>query len=204
MVFLKDLLEEGVDKKLLIKNTIASLESIMDSVDNSTDMANLRGLEGGAAGVYFSAYTELFPETLGFRKRTRRPPQDPVNALLSLTYTLVHYEAVREIELIGLDPVMGFYHSFDYGRESLACDLMEPLRPLVDRFVYTLFNRREFTKRDFTQDTERGGWYLKKTGRRRFYHIYEDWCGDIRGELSSMVRELAKRIVNDGKDPLHK
>ena len=204
VVLLKDLLEVRMDKKLLVQNAIASLESIMDSVDNAIDMATLRGLEGGAGGVYFSAYTGLFPEALGFRKRTRRPPQDPVNALLSLTYTLVHYEAVREIELTGLDPVMGFYHSFDYGRESLACDVMEPLRPLADRFVYTLFNNREFTKRDFTQDTDRGGWYLRKSGRKRFYHLYEDWCEDVRGELSALVRELAKRIMKDGKDPVHK
>lgn len=109
----------------------------------SIEMETLRGLEGGASATYFQAYTKLFPESLRFKKRNRRPPEDPVNAMLSLCYTLLHYEIVREIEVIGLDPTIGFYHQFDYGRESLACDLVELYRIDVDRFVWELFREED-------------------------------------------------------------
>jgi CRISPR-associated protein Cas1 len=124
-----------------------------------------------------------------------------VNAVLSLCYTLLHYEMVREIESIGLDPTIGFYHQFDYGRESLACDLVEPYRPDVDTFVYELFRTRHLTARDFAEDDERPGCYLKKGSRRRFYPAYEEWARGMRPQWVEEVRNLARRIM-DGQDPL--
>lgn len=164
-------------------------------------LARLRGLEGGAAASYFAAYVEMFPDSLEFERRNRRPPEDPVNAMLSLCYTMLHYEMVREIETIGLDPTIGFYHQFDYGRESLACDLVEPYRPEVDRFVYELFRTREFTSRDFSEEDERPGCYLKKGSRRRFYPAYEEWAKEMRPLWADEVRTVARRIL-DGQDPL--
>ena len=174
----------------------------MESVVRCDSLERLRGLEGGAASAYFSAYTSLFPGSLGFSKRKRRPPTDPVNALLSLTYTLLHWEAVREIELTGLDPIIGFYHDFEYGRESLACDLIEPLRPHADRWIWELFRNRVFTARDFTQGKERPGCYLKKGGRKRFYPLYEEWAKEARRRLIDDLRDLMGRImeVSNGKD----
>jgi CRISPR-associated protein Cas1 len=164
-------------------------------------LASLRGLEGGAAASYFAAYVTMFAKSLEFERRTRRPPEGPVNALLSLCYTMLHYEMVREIEIIGLDPTIGFYHQFDYGRESLACDLVEPFRPEVDRFVYETFRNRQFTARDFAEDDERPGCYLKKGSRRRFYPLYEEWATGMRPLWVDEVRTLARRIM-DGQNPL--
>lgn len=163
----------------------------------------LRGLEGGASASYFSAYTKMFTDSLGFSKRNRRPPEDPVNAILSLCYTLVHFDIVREIEVIGLDPVIGFYHQFDYGRESLACDLIEPYRPMVDRFVWEIFRERIFTVRDFAMNDERPGCYLKKESRKRFYPMYEEWVQNTRPLWVEDVRGLARRIM-DGQDTVYK
>lgn len=131
--------------------------------------------------------------------RERRPPEDPVNAMLSLCYTLLHFETVREIEVIGLDPTIGFYHQFEYGRESLACDLVELFRTGVDRFIWEMFRERKFTDRDFANDDERPGCYLKKASRKEFYPLYEEWAKGIRPQLVNEVRSLAARIM-DGPD----
>jgi CRISPR-associated protein Cas1 len=114
---------------------------------------------------------------------------------------MLHYEAVSAIEAIGLDPIIGFLHQFEYGRESLACDLVEIHRPKVDEFVWELFRERSFTVRDFTYEKERRGCYLKKESRKRFYPLYEIWAKDLRHHLADAVRSLARRIM-DGENPL--
>jgi len=198
--FLTEVRENRPDLRFPMTNASGVLEKILETLNTRTvEMETLRGLEGGASATYFSAYTALFPESLKFKKRNRRPPEDPVNAMLSLCYTLLHYEIVREIEVIGLDPTIGFYHQFDYGRESLACDLVELYRTDVDRFVWELLRERAFTARDFAQGDEKPGCYLKKGSRKRFYPLYEDWAKSIRPQLVNEVRALATRIV-DGQD----
>jgi len=202
-LFLKELLEKRSDIRFELTHSISTIEKILSKLtgSNSIDIDSLRGYEGSAANVYFSAFTAAFPPSLNFLGREKRPPKDPVNALLSFTYTLLHFEAVREIEVIGLDPVIGFYHQFDYGRESLACDFIEPYRPLADKFVWGLFKERVFTSRDFSSDEERTGCYLKKEARKYFYELYEKWIEDIRKQLRSQAEELARRIMN-GQDSL--
>jgi CRISPR-associated protein Cas1 len=228
----KDLLEQArerrPDLRLELTNAMGTLQGVLTQVEGKITPSNppyangeeknpplglrgdqgelldtLRGLEGGASASYFSAYTKMFPDSLGFSKRNRRPPEDPVNAILSLCYTLVHFDIVREIEIIGLDPVIGFYHQFDYGRESLACDLIEPYRPMVDRFVWEIFRDRTFTSRDFAMNDERPGCYLKKESRKRFYPTYEEWVQNTRPLWVEDVRGLARRIM-DGQDTVYK
>lgn len=133
---------------------------------------------------------------MGFSKRTKRPPKDPVNAMLSLCYTLLHFELLREIQLIGFDPTIGFYHQFDYGRDSLACDLTELYRTDVDRFVYSLFKNDLFRKRDFKKDLNEGV-YLKKSSRKRFYPLWENWAQTLRPILREEVRGFANRIAEE-------
>jgi CRISPR-associated protein Cas1 len=199
-VFLLNVRESRSDLRFPMTNAAGVLEKILGTLNTqSVEMETLRGLEGGASATYFQAFTKMFPESLEFKKRNRRPPEDPVNAMLSLCYTLLHYEMVREIEVIGLDPTIGFYHQFDYGRESLACDLVELYRTDVDRFIWKIFREREFTIRDFSTEDERPGCYLKKESRKRFYPLYEEWAKGIRPQLVNEVRTLAVRIV-DGQD----
>ncbi len=198
--FLRETRDARPELRLKLTTAMCTIAGILETIRGQKQaMENLRGLEGGASASYFSAYTELFPESLEFEKRNRRPPEDPVNAMLSLCYTMLHYEMVREIEVIGLDPTIGFYHQFEYGRESLACDLVEPYRPDVDRFVYEIFRKRQFTSRDFAEDDERPGCYLKKGNRKRFYPLYEEWANDMRQMWVEEVRNLARRIM-DGQD----
>lgn len=193
-LFLSEAMEERPDLRIELKKAMDVIEGVLKRVRGSTpSIESLRGLEGGVANAYFSAYARLFPPSLGFRGRKRRPPGDPVNSLLSLTYTILHFEAVRELEVVGFDPTIGFYHTFEYGRESLACDLIEPLRPLVDRWIWELFRKRLFARQDFQIEGE--GCYLKKEGRKRFFFLYEEWADGIRGLLHEDVTGLARKVV---------
>jgi CRISPR-associated protein Cas1 len=200
LALMQDAVNIRTDLRFDLTGTAGIIGQTITKLDNPTlETATLMGLEGGASAAYFKAYIKLFADSLKFYKRTRRPPEDPVNAMLSLCYTLLHFEAVREIETIGLDPTIGFYHKFEYGRESLACDLVETYRPVVDRFVWRLFSERTFRDRDFAFEEERPGCYLKKESRKVFYPLYEEWAQAIRTGLVEDVRALARRLIN-GQD----
>ncbi|MFN6961389.1 MAG: CRISPR-associated endonuclease Cas1, partial [Rhodocyclaceae bacterium] len=114
------------------------LEGQRRRIGQAKSLAALRGIEGAAAAIYFDGLKAVVPEGLHFKSRNRRPPKDPFNALLSLTYTLTHAELAIALYGAGFDPYVGFYHQLDYGRESLAADLLEALRPLADRFCLRL------------------------------------------------------------------
>lgn len=145
----------------------------------------LRGIEGAAQKQFFACWRSLLPDHLGFNKRIRRPPPDPVNAILSLTYMLVYHEAVRHCMRAGLDPQLGFYHRVTFGRQSLACDLMEPVRPNVERWVVELFRNQLLDKRMFS--TSSSGCLLGKLGRTHYYGYYEK----VRSHWSLQLRASA-------------
>ncbi|WP_435101147.1 CRISPR-associated endonuclease Cas1 [Arhodomonas sp. AD133] len=131
----------------------------------------LRGHEGAATAAFFRGYQTLFPAELGFTQRNRRPPRDPVNAALSLAYTLVHGDALRAIAASGLEPMMGVLHEPSYGRESLACDLTEIARCRAERLVWRLFAERTLEGHDFVRAQR--AVMLGKSGRGVFFRAYE-------------------------------
>ena len=118
------------------------------------DVERARGVEGEAANTYFGVFNELITsreDTFRFEKRNRRPPLDPVNALLSFVYAMLGHDARAACEAAGLDPEVGFLHADRPGRPGLALDLMEPLRPfLADRLVLSLINRGQVAPKGFT------------------------------------------------------
>lgn len=120
---------------------------------NTLDLNALRGAEGDAARLYFSVFTHLIrspDKEFSFTQRSRRPPLDPVNALLSFFYTLLTHDCRSAAEAVGLDPAVGFLHRDRPGRPSLALDIMEELRPIMaDRLVLSLINRRQMRAKDF-------------------------------------------------------
>ncbi len=128
--------------------------------DKELELNSLRGLEGDAARTYFSVFNELIlaqQEEFQFHERSRRPPLDNVNALLSFVYVLLAHDVASALETVGLDPAVGFLHRDRPGRAGLALDLMEELRPvLADRLVLSLINRRQVTASGFTR-AESGG-----------------------------------------------
>ena len=130
------------------------------------------GIEGAAAHKYFKAFGKLIKNEFRFEKRTKRPPTDPVNALLSLGYTMLFNELYTAVELLGFDPYLGFLHAIDYGRPSLAVDMVEEFRYLIDGLALMLINKGMLEIHDFVFEDDRGV-YLKKKGREVFYRQYE-------------------------------
>lgn len=196
---LTDALSQRSDLASPLRRALLKIERAMGNASESPSLDSLRGHEGAASAAYFEVFPKLFRPELQFTGRNRRPPKDPVNAMLSLSYTLLHWEMVREIEVAGLDPYIGFYHDFDYGRESLACDLVEPWRPEVDRFVWRIFSEGVLGRRHFRQEGD--GFYLKKKGRAVLWPLYEAWARERRPLWQREVRELVRTLMA-GPDPL--
>jgi len=155
-----------------LETAVVEIKQAMDAVANAKDLATLRGVEGSGAKVYFAALRAALQHDLGFVKRARRPPPDPVNALLSLGYTLLGEALFAALEIVGLDPYDGFYHADKYGRPALALDLMEEFRPLiVDSLVVNLINREIIEPNDFHRDPQAGGGvFLTRAGMKKFLH----------------------------------
>ena len=158
-------------------------------------MESLRGFEGAAARAYFSGLASVFAPSLNFSGRNRRPPRDPVNVCLSLSYTMLHLHAVQMCSMAGLDPLLGFYHRPAFGRESLASDFIEPLRPAVDLWVWELLRGRTLQEDHFTLD--KGACLLGKEGRQIFYAEWEKrsspWARWLRAQTRSLAQDLRRQ-----------
>jgi CRISP-associated protein Cas1 len=153
-----------------ISNVIDRLAQVLRRVTFKEDtIEGLRGAEGEVAAAYFSVFNDMIrsPDAeICFRGRSRRPPLDPVNALLSFLYSLLTHDCRTALEGVGLDPAVGFLHRDRPGRPSLALDLMEELRPvLADRLVLSLFNRRQLRFGDF--ETRDGGAVMLSDAARK-------------------------------------
>ena len=159
---------------------------------------SLRGHEGAAARAYFAGLAGVMPPALQFSGRNRRPPRDPVNACLSLGYTLLHAQAVQACTTAGLDPLLGFYHRPAFGRESLASDLIEPLRPALDLWVWELLRSRTLREEHF--DHDKGACLLGKTGRQTFYADWENHSKPWRRWLQGQCRRLASLLRAAGTE----
>ena len=144
------------------------------ATDDARDLTELLGCEGAAANIYFEQFASMLKGEewkFDFAGRNRRPPRDPVNALLSLGYSVLAKELAGVCHAVGLDPFLGFMHQPRYGRPALALDLMEEFRPLVaDSVAITLVNRGEIDPGDFIKSAS--GTFLNEQGRRRFWEAW--------------------------------
>lgn len=159
---------------------VKELAGSVKRVHQAVTFAELLGMEGHAAEMYFSAFPMLvLPREFVFDARNRRPPRDPVNALLSFVYSLLALDCKSAAESVGLDSAVGLYHKDRPGRPGLALDLMEELRaPLADRLVLSLLNRRQLSPRDFLQDGA-GGIRLTDDARRSVLKAWQERKSDI-------------------------
>lgn len=159
-----------------VGNVIARMKDTLKQIPQATSSEELRGLEGNAAKAYFSAFPHLIlrnREDFPFAGRNRRPPLDPVNAMLSFAYTLLGNEIASALETVGLDPAVGFMHTLRPGRASLALDMLEELRaPLADRFVLSQINLGSVTRKEF-ETKENGAVQLKEDARRAFLTAWQ-------------------------------
>lgn len=164
------------NRKLLEPNVqqgAERLKAAVASLDQANTVASLVGMEGAGSACYFGLFARLLRDDLGFRRRVRRPPTDPVNALLSYGYTILANHCASAVNTVGMDPFVGYLHVSEYGRPALALDLMEEFRPLVvDSVVLSLINNRELGPADFTE--ELGTVRLTAGGRRTFLNRLEE------------------------------
>ena len=166
--------EEGGDSALY--DAAGRLSELAKDLNGTASVDTMRGIEGAAATLYFSCFDRMLGEACPFRfeTRSRRPPLDPVNALLCFAYSLLSHDCAWALESVGLDSYVGFLHRDRPGRNSLALDLMEEFRPCVaDRFVLTCINNRVFQKSDFVC-RENGGVLLSEGGRRTFLQRWQE------------------------------
>lgn len=162
------------DSRAAAVKTLALLAAELQKAD---DLDTLRGIEGAAGRAYFEAFDSLIVqqrEGFRFEGRSRRPPTDPVNALLSFLYTLVRHDVTGALEGVGLDPQVGFLHRDRPGRAGLALDLMEELRaPVADRLALTLINRQQVRPEGFTTG-ESGGVVMDDETRKAVLVAYQE------------------------------
>jgi CRISPR-associated protein Cas1 len=178
--------------QLPLKEAAARLAVILDRLKAWVDLNEIRGAEGDAARTYFGVFGHMVRGDrahLGPEGRTRRPPRDPVNAMLSFLYALLRAECASALEGVGLDPQVGYLHALRPGRPALALDLMEELRPvLADRLAISLVNRRQLGKGDF-EGTPGGAVRLTGEGRKTVIVAYQR-----RKEENIQHRVLKERV----------
>jgi len=172
-VLLRELRNHG--ENILIKEASERLALSLRRVQNATSVEETMGMEGEAAMYYFGAFNELLRGSgFAFGGRIRRPPTDPVNALLSFVYSLITQECVSALQGVGLDPYVGYLHKDRPGRPSLALDLLEEFRSSwADRLVLTLINRRQLTLSDFVTEGS-GAVRLTNDARKAVLIAYQE------------------------------
>lgn len=167
--------EKDATRAQILSKASDDLERRIRYATEAVDLDSLRGVEGDAAAIYFNAFPHLLThKTFSMSGRNRRPPTDPINALLSFLYSLLTHDCRSALESCGLDPQCGFLHRDRPGRPSLALDLMEEFRPIfADRAALTLINRQQIKERDF-ETKENGAVYLKEDARKTVLQHWQE------------------------------
>jgi len=184
-------------------NVSKILDQQCQHAQDASSLETLRGIEGYAAKVYFQSLSFMNRSALPFNGRSLRPPNDPINAMLSLGYVLLCTELTNLLDAAGLDPYLGFYHEptsseGTNSKPALALDLLEPLRHLlIDRFCLSEANRRVFQPDDFEQRQagKKTGIFLKPQAFKRFLSRYDAWMRQERASGKPSYRSLLQARV---------
>jgi CRISPR-associated protein Cas1 len=180
-----------------LSHCLEQLAKGIDSVYQEDDLTKIMGIEGNCAKQYFSIYDKLIlhqKEDFYVNMRTKRPPLDRVNAVLSFLYTIHTYDYDSALSSVGLDGCLGFYHAMRSGRSSLACDLVEETRCIVERLVLTMINLKILNASDFEKQVS-GAVFLNEEGKRK---VITQWQEKKR---SSMMHPYLKQKIQIGLLP---
>jgi CRISPR-associated protein Cas1 len=188
------------------------MRQMAEHVERVGTVDEVRGYEGIAASLYYARLGQFFPENIPFKERSRRPPRDPANALLSWCYTILAGEFEGTVRAHGLDACIGFLHELEHGRPSLALDLIEPFRaPICDLLALNLLNHRVLQEEHFQYDEETGGFILTQDAHKKFFYAYENAMTrrftlkpgephtDFRRELDNAVLVLLRAFESGGE-----
>lgn len=179
-----------------LKSESGNLNHTLKKVAGITSVEQLLGLEGAAARIYFRAFGKMVLGAFGFDGRRKRPPTDPVNAMLSLTYTMLFNEIASLLDGLGFDPYLGFFHKIEYGRASLAADLVEEFRaPLADHFVLNIINGKTFNPDDFKSNPRGGSVTFKRTALQRYFKAYEKFINREMSRPEDQTRTTLRKCI---------
>jgi CRISPR-associated protein Cas1 len=172
-VLMREIRNHGENKAIRI--AVDRLADALRRIKVASSVSQAMGIEGEAAAIYFAVFNELLRHTgFAFGGRIRRPPTDPVNAMLSFVYSLITQECISALQGVGLDPFVGFLHQDRPGRASLALDLLEEFRAAwADRFVLTLINRQQMQLKDFVVEAS-GAVRLTDDARKKLLTAYQE------------------------------
>ncbi len=196
-----------------VQSAIGSIRQTIRNLDGAKNLESLLGYEGAGAVAHYSAFREFLAHDWGFTTRQFRPPPDPINAMLSLGYTLLHNHVYTFINVVGLDPYCGYFHQPKHGHAALASDLMEEFRPIiVNGYVLSLINNNRIRPEDFNQ-TNKGIRFTKEALNRFLTGYYgrmqQTFQHPARNEKTTylrcielQVRYLARVII--GEEPTYK
>lgn len=191
-----------------IATAATTMQQMIREVPRTTRVGSLLGFEGSGSAAYFGVFGKMLRGSMPFLARKRRPPTDPVNAMLSLGYTLLTQQVMGAIQVVGFDPYIGFLHQPRYGRPALALDLMEEFRPIIaDSVVLNICNHHILEASDFQE--ELGVVNLKPQARKKFYakfeerlqeelqHPYLEYRTSYRRCMELQARMLGKWLTNE-------
>lgn len=182
------------------KADLEKMEEYRGKLFNKKTSNEVLGIEGICSNIYFGAFGRMFLCEFEFHGRNRRPPKDPINAIISLGYTFLTKEVSNALEAESFEMYLGFLHGIRYGRKSLALDMVEEFRqPVVDRLTIRLFNKRMITKYDFSMEDDQI--LLNEEGFKKFCKEFERWMTDKSfsgNEMSfrSRIRAQVTRLKN--------
>ena len=177
-----------------VEENISEMKRQENLLQTCTGREQIMGYEGIASRLYFESLSRLVDEEFSFKGRSKMPPKDPFNSLLSFGYTLLLYEVFNAIELKGLNPYAGFMHQDRQGHPALASDLMEEWRPvIVDSLVMSMLNNGKFSKYEFIENEENKGILLEKNAVKRFVRSFEEKVRSEAGYLAYVNYSLSFR-----------
>jgi CRISPR-associated protein Cas1 len=193
----------------VVEAAAAQIKASLTRVEQMNSLAELLGLEGTSSRAYFGGYRRLFGPEWHFGDRNRRPPQDPINVLLSLGYTLLMQTTLGAVQVVGLDPYAGFLHDVAYNRPALALDLLEEFRPVIDGLILWCCHGGQITPADFSPGPAERPVILSEAGihryiqafeqrlERRFTHPQRGIQMPLRQCILEQARQIANRIQNN-------
>lgn len=179
---------------LEILNIKVDTSIILSKISLSVDIQELLGFEGTFAREYFGYYFNLLPFNLHKNKRTKKPPLDPVNALLSFWYSIYYNMITIRLLSFGFEPSIGYLHSPFREHNALSSDILECFRSKINHVVFTIFKNQILTQDDFTF---KNGVYLKYTSRQKIYQEFIDLVNILNSELDKEIANLKKIFTGD-------
>ena len=188
--------------KYIVKNKILShikqlkkhninIEYDYSILDKTNNLQEILGIEGSFAKKYFEYYFSLLPKNLHSGKRTKQPPKDPVNALLSLYYTMFYNIITIRVIGFGFEPTLGFLHQPFRSHNALSSDIIELIRADINEFVYKLFKNKTVTTQDFTK---KNGVFLKYDSRKKLWKEFQTFQNNISPKIDSIIADIRSML----------